>query len=53
MNGRGKNFMENLNMIMDCQFFVINHLLNNLFKYINILTLCQLVIDGSAKQCEA
>jgi hypothetical protein len=27
-------------MIMDYQFLVMNHLLNNIFKYINILTLC-------------
>ncbi len=49
--------MENLIMIMDYQCLVINYLFSNLFKYIfkyiNILTLCQLVINGSAKQCKA
>ncbi len=31
MNGRRKNFVENLNMIMDYQCLVINYLLNNIF----------------------
>jgi len=42
-------------MIMFYQFLVAKYLLIDLnkFKSINILTLCQLIVTSSAKQCKA
>ncbi len=52
INVSENDFMDNLYEIVDYQCLVVNcHFFQNhlIFKYINILTLCQLIVIGGAK----
>jgi hypothetical protein len=54
MDGCENDFMD-IYMVMDCQCPISNIFPSKsfIFKYINLLILCQLIVTNSAKQCKA